>query len=132
MSTLAVGTDNFLAFSPAMSKPKELRIRTGERFVQDKIRSQLPLLLWRVEAAGTRLRVLTPITIRVRFEDNLVFAENETLRIFAHGNTQDEAMEQFQQHVVHSQRSYAGLRDDQVLGDAIRLRRLFAELFVEE
>jgi len=132
MTALATGAGNFAAFFPSEYVRQEPRVRTGELVVQRGIRSRLPLLLWRIESARTRLRATSAITVHVRSENDFVFAENESLAIFAHGRTADEALEDFQEHVAHFFEYYSRLRTDQVIGDAIRLKELFAGLFVKE
>jgi hypothetical protein len=104
-----------------------LRIKTGDFIerLEDQMRSKMPLVLWQVISGGTRLQARSPITVRTRSEGDFVFAENETLRTFAYGRTLEEALEQFEDHVVHFYEYYASLGDDQVVGEGARLKNLF-------
>jgi hypothetical protein len=132
MSVLAAGLPDLVADFPLNFQKQELRIETGDLVVrtrQDQMRSQMPLVLWRVTSAGIQLRATSPITVRVRSEGEFVFAENETLRIFAHGRTPEQALEQFEDHVVHFYESYANLGSDEVVGEGARLKQVFADSF---
>lgn len=129
MSVLTAGLQDLVeAF------PQGLRIETGDLVVRTRhdqmpSQSQMPLVLWRVASAGIRLHASLPITVRVHSEGEFVFAENETLRVFAHGRTPEEALEQFEDHVVHFYESYANLESDQVVGEGARLKQIFATSF---
>lgn len=132
MSLLAAGLPDLVPEFPQNFQKQALRIETGDLVVrtrQDQIRSQMPLVLWRVTSAGIQLRATSPIIIRFRSEGEFVFAENETLRIFAHGQTSEQALEQFEDHVVHFFESYANLGSDQVVGEGARLKQVFAASF---
>lgn len=132
MSAIAVGSFDLIANFPSQYQRQELRIETGDLLVRtgrEKIESQMPLVLWQVKSSGTQLRATAALTIRVRSEGNFVFAENETLRVFAHGQSLDEALEQFQDHVVHFYESYLKLGNDQVIGEGARLKQVFEASF---
>lgn len=131
MSALATHVSGLVAYLPSRYQEQEPRTRTGDLVVQpeDQIRTELPLVLWQIAASGVRLRAASPVTVRIRSEGKFVFTENETLRVFAHGETLDEALEQFQDHVVHFFESYSKLSNDQVIGEGARLKQVFEASF---
>jgi len=83
------------------------------------------IVLWEVRKGTVVLRARTPIYVRILKEGKLTFAENETLRIFAHGSDVQSAMRDFDSHVVHFHAYYVGLQEDQVVGEGSRLKKLF-------
>lgn len=62
-------------------------------------------------------------------EGPFFFAHKEELMIWGVGSTAEEAVDDFNVHVEHFRKYYAGLPDDKVTGEALRLKKLFAELF---
>lgn len=88
--------------------------------------------IWSLKKESITLRAVKPIVVRLRFEDNFYFAENSTLVICGTGLTSQEAIADFGLHVVHFHEYYRDLSVDLLTGDAIRLKQLFANLFVEE
>lgn len=73
-----------------------------------------------------------PIKVRIYSEDNLFFAENETLVIIGTGSSAPEAMNDFCSHIIHFYHYYKKLSWDKVTGDAVRLKKLYEALFIEQ
>lgn len=134
MSVLAANLPDLVPVFPLNFQKQELRIKTGD-FIgrsEEQMRSKMPLVLWQVSSGGIRLRATSPITVRVRSEGDFVFAENEALGTFAYGRTHEEALEHFEDHVVHFYETYVNLREDQVVGEGARLKNLFETSFHRE
>jgi hypothetical protein len=60
---------------------------------------------------------------------NDFFVENETLGIFATGETREEAKRAFDEHLIYFYNHYKKLSWDRVTGEAERLKRLYEDLF---
>ena len=73
-----------------------------------------------------------PIKVRIYSEDNLFFAENETLVIIGTGSSAMAAMDDFCRHIIHFYNYYKKLSWDKVTGDAVRLKNLYKTLFIEQ
>jgi len=70
--------------------------------------------------------------VRVYSEEPFFFAQNEALAICGAGSSLEEAMADFSVHAVHFYKYYKALPSTRVMGDAVRLKKLFNDLFVEE
>jgi len=88
--------------------------------------------LWTITTPKKIYKVSIPIKVRVYSEDNLFFAENETLVVIGTGNSIDEAIDDFCKHIVHFYHYYKRLSRDEVTGDAVRLKNLYDTLFIEQ
>ena len=109
----------------------DLRVETGDWIVSATRPSTFgPTVLWDIHAGSLRLHAAKPITVHIRSEGAYWFAENETLRVFAHGATVEEALQEFQEHVAYFHGYYEKLRTNQVIGEGARLKQLFASSFV--
>lgn len=77
-------------------------------------------------------RPVKPILVQLSRDGDWFFAENETLAIVGTGASAEAAILDLEQHIVHFWRTYRELPDDRVTGEAIRLKKLFANLLTEE
>ena len=112
-------------------KRAEPRIETGDMVVEQSSHPTLaPTVLWDIRSGQVRLRAAKPVTVHLRVEGAYWFAENETLRVFAHGVTVEEALQDFQEHVAYFHSHYEKLRPNQVVGEGARLKQVFANSFV--
>ncbi len=85
-----------------------------------------------VDAGRTQLSTKRPIEVEVRRGEELFFVESANLHIFAAGDTEKEAFEDFCFQVVHQFHHYVSTPSEQLVGEAIHLKGLFEGLFVEE
>jgi hypothetical protein len=79
-----------------------------------------------------RLRAKKPVTIHISKGEELWFAENKKLDIFATGEDSVSAIQDFASQVIHFYKRYKSLSDDELLQYARQLKVIFAENFVEE
>lgn len=124
-----IGRETVSAFSPSSSFPigtAQERMPDNE-FKNRRIYSQNSPL-WSIP----KYKVSKPIKVHIYFEDNLFFAENETLVVVGTGNSINEAMDDFCRHIIHFYHYYKRLSRDKVTGDAIRLKKLYETLFTEQ
>ncbi|MDQ7783584.1 MAG: hypothetical protein RDU20_11940 [Desulfomonilaceae bacterium] len=107
-----------------------VQVRTG-----DSLRHNLPQE-YKVAAlsfsdAHLRLRPRKPVTISVARGQDLWFAENLRLDIFATGDTAQDAIHEFMKHVLSFYRHYKELTSEEAMGNALSLKTVFEESFVE-
>ncbi len=128
-----VGREEVSAFSPSNPFPAG----TAQERMPDKEfrnsmgRSQFTPL-WTVTTKTRIFKVAKPIKVRIYSEDNLFFAENETLVIIGTGSSAMEAMDDFCRHIIHFYHYYKKLSWDKSTGDAVRLKKLYETLFIEQ
>jgi hypothetical protein len=77
---------------------------------------------------GRTLSLSKPLVLQVSIEDGAYFVENEPLHIFAKGTSIEEAVEAFAADLVYYWRYYNSLRDDEVAGAGLELKRIYAGL----
>jgi len=86
--------------------------------------------IWIIKSAETELRAKKAIGIRIRKDGDYYFAANDTLAIEGTGTTASEAVADFCVHVTHFHSYYRDLSPDRVMGEAARLKEVFAALFI--
>jgi hypothetical protein len=80
-----------------------------------------------------RTRTLSkPLMLQVSVEDGAYFVETEPLHLFAKGSSLDEAVKAFAADLVYYWRYYNSLRDDEVAGAGIELKRIYEGLVKPE
>ncbi|MEW6249077.1 MAG: hypothetical protein AB1716_00395 [Planctomycetota bacterium] len=88
--------------------------------------------IWRVREQERCFRLVQPLMVRVRQEEDFFFAENETLRLVATGTNLEEALGDFSFQLTYFHQYYTQIPADKVVGEAKRLKRLYQRIFVEE
>lgn len=88
--------------------------------------------LWTIPVKKKHYRSIKPIKIHIHVEDNVFFVENDTLTVVGTGKSLTEAIADLYKHIIHFYNYYKNLPFDKVTGDAIRLKRVYETLFVEE
>ena len=68
------------------------------------------------------------INIKITKESSLILAEDDNLRIYVTGATVEEALQEFCMILSEMKEHYAELGDDEVTGDAVRLKKLYKDL----
>ncbi len=90
-----------------------------------------PAPLWKIKKGAKKYVTAKPITVKFRREDNMVFAENENLAVCGIGESPGEALDDFRSHIIYFFKYYKRLKTDQLIGDALRLKALYENLFCE-
>lgn len=72
-----------------------------------------------------------PIAVKIYQDEDLFFAENENLNVCGTGDTIQEALEDLQSHIIHFYHYYQDIRNEQLLGDAVRLKEVYCNLVIE-
>lgn len=70
-----------------------------------------------------------PVQITITTEDKIYFAENESLSIYANGDSLESVIEEFSHHLVHFFEYYESKNEDEVTGKAVRLKNLYENHF---
>jgi hypothetical protein len=118
---------------PHYSSLGPARVETGaerEEYPSERLKFSIPV--WIIRGEGLRIRAVKPILIRVKSEGSHYFAENDTLELYGAGSSANDAILDLCVHIAHFYRYYKDLAHSQIVGEAIRLKALFSELFVEE
>jgi hypothetical protein len=88
--------------------------------------------IWHVRKEQRCFRLVRPLLVRVRQDEDFFFAENETLRIIGTGTNPEEALVDFSLHLLHFHQYYAQISASRLTGEAKQLKRFFQSIFVEE
>jgi hypothetical protein len=89
-------------------------------------------VLFAVHTEDTTYRAAKPIQVHVYRDDDIFVAENEVLLVTGTGESAWEAVEDLELNIVHFWKYYSGLDECQVMGDAKRLKSLYAGLLEKE
>jgi hypothetical protein len=103
----------------------------GEDLLQNLPSRRLMTPLWTVETPEKSFKMTKPISVRVYFDDDLFFAENDTLLLYGSGISPEEAIVDLELHIIHFYQYYKSLDWSQVTGDAKRLKSLYENLLIE-
>lgn len=85
--------------------------------------------LWRFRSSNGVVLSSKPVSVKISRGESLFFAENENLDIFATGESRDDAIRAFNEHLIYFYNHYKNLSWDRVTGEAKRLKRLYEDLF---
>jgi len=89
--------------------------------------SWVPLVY--VEINGRYLTAERPVRVRIESTDDGAVAESDALQIYAFGISRASALEEFRAQLFETWTHYHAISDDDVVGDAARLRRKFINNF---
>jgi len=87
--------------------------------------------IWSVTDKAKQRQVSKPIKVHIYFEDDVFFAENDTLVVVGTGSSPTEAIDDLGKHIIHFYQYYKKLSWNKVTGDAVRLKKIYETLFVE-
>ncbi len=87
--------------------------------------------LWRFTSPKAEVISAKPVLVKVSKGETLFFAENENLGIFATGESRNEAISAFNEHLIHFQKHYKQLDWNKATGEAQRLKKIYEDLFRE-
>jgi hypothetical protein len=99
--------------------------------LEERLREEFNVPESSFDGEGVRLRARKPVTIAIRRGEQLWFAENERLDIFATGATIEAAVHEFETLLVLFYEHYKTLKTSRASAQARRLKRVFGEGFVE-
>jgi hypothetical protein len=77
---------------------------------------------------GRTMSLSEPLVLQISIEDGTYFVESEFLHLFAKGASLEEAVNAFAADLVYYWRYYNDLRDDEVAGAGLELKRIYKGL----
>ena len=114
--------------------PSPLHVATGYladdsfRYFPDTQRLEMHIPLSFVSAGSVKLKAVRPILARIYQDGDMVVAKNETLSVVGYGQDPSQALDDFQEHVIHYSTHYSTLNEDELAEDAILLTRPYADI----
>lgn len=102
------------------------------REVFSQKRKYQPAPIMRLQEDTRKYYTPKPILVNIYRDDDLFFAENETLVVCGTGETPQDAFQDFCLHVIHFFDYYKKLDESKLTGDALRLKELYQDLLIEE
>lgn len=73
-----------------------------------------------------------PILVNIYRDGDLFFAENENLVVCGTGYTSQEALRDLYLHIIYFFEYYKKLDESKLTGDALRLKKIYQDLLIEE
>lgn len=86
------------------------------------------VVVWSITIDGQPHDTSKPIILSNYEDGDFWFSENVSLNIVGIGQSPDEAISDARQHIAHFFLHYHNLQDDEVVGDAIQLKRIYKNL----
>ncbi len=90
------------------------------------------LSLWKININRKIYYTPKPISVMIYRDGEFYFAENENLAVCGTGNTLENAIKDFCLHIIHFYNYYKKIDKNKLIGDALRLKRLYNKLFIEK
>lgn len=78
---------------------------------------------------GARYKATSPVALAVERRGDHYFAENDTLDVCGYGPTAQAAVESAVKHLAYYFDHYLSINDDRLTADAIKLKRLYRNIF---
>jgi hypothetical protein len=107
-----------------------IRVNTAE-VLEHRLKTEFRMPKRIFSAEDIRLKSLKPVAIRVRKGEELWFAENDRLDIYATGDSVEDAVKEFSVCLVHFYLHYKDLGPQDAIGEAKKLKALFIDEFSE-
>lgn len=85
--------------------------------------------MWLFFSGSKRLLCRRPVEVEVSQDGAGVLASCERLHVFASGGSYQEAIDSLHEQVVHFFDEYTALEEDDVIGRAIEIRKLYRDYF---
>lgn len=101
---------------------------TGINYIKNK----KMIYIYRLFKENKRYLTNKPIAVKIYQDEGLFFAENENLNVCGTGETSQEALVDLYLHILHFYKYYREIDEERLIGDAIRLKKLYHDLLIEE
>ena len=99
---------------------------------QQVFKNKETVYIYRLYKENKRYLANRPIAVKIYQEEGLFFAENENLNICGTGETSQEALADLHLHILHFYKYYRKIDKEQLVGYAIKLKKLYHNLLIEE
>ena len=99
---------------------------------QQVFKNKKTVYIYRLSKENKQYIVNKPIALKIYQDDGLFFAENENLNVCGTGETSQEALADLYLHILHFYSYYREINEEQLTENAIRLKKLYHDLLIEE
>jgi len=99
--------------------------------LQQVFKNKKTIYIYRLFKKNKRYLTNKPIAVKIYQDEALFFAENENLNVCGTGETSQEALADLYLHILHFYNYYREINEEQLVGDAIRLKELYHNLLIE-
>jgi hypothetical protein len=99
---------------------------------QQIFKNKKEVYIYRLSKENKQYIINKPIAVKIYQDEGLFFAENENLNVCGTGETSQEALADLHLHILHFYKYYREIDKEQIVGDAIRLKKLYYNLLIEE
>ena len=114
-------------FRPRAQERSEYETFDAEGFLRP-FAERFKTPVWRFRSSTTVLETRSPISVSIARHAGSFAAENETLGIFAGGETVEKAVEDFADTFVTFYHHYVNLPAEKAKGEALRLRKVYGKI----
>jgi hypothetical protein len=98
---------------------------------QQIFKDKKTVYIYRLYGENKRYLANKPIAVKMYQDEGLFFAESENLNVCGTGETSQEALVDFNLHILHFYKYYREIDKEQLVGDAVRLKELYHNLLIE-
>ncbi len=99
---------------------------------QQVFKNKKTVYIYRLSKGNKQYIVNKPIALKIYQDEGLFFAENENLNICGIGETSQEALTDLYLYILHFYNYYREIDKERLIGDAVRLKKLYHNLLIEE
>lgn len=99
---------------------------------QQVFKNKKTIYIYRLFKENKRYLANKPIAVKIYQDEGLFFTENENLNVCGTGETSQEALADLYLHILHFYNYYRKIDRERLIGDAIRLKKLYHDLLIEE
>jgi len=99
---------------------------------QQVFKNKKIVYIYRLSKENKRYLANKPIAVKIYKDEGLFFTENENLNVCGTGETSQEALTDLYLHILHFYNYYREINKERLIGDAVRLKKLYHDLLIEE
>ena len=100
--------------------------------LQQVFKNKKTIYIYRLFKKNKRYLTNKPIAVKIYQDEGLFFTENENLNVCGTGETSQEALADLYLHILHFYNYYREINEEQLTENAIRLKKLYHDLLIEE
>ncbi|MCK4309474.1 MAG: hypothetical protein KAW42_05825 [Candidatus Atribacteria bacterium] len=100
--------------------------------LQQVFKNKKTIYIYRLFKKNKRYLTNKPIAVKIYQDEGLFFTENENLNVCGTGETSQEALADLYLHILHFYNYYREINEEQLTENAIKLKKLYHDLLIEE
>ena len=100
--------------------------------LQQVFENKKTIYIYRLFKENKRYLANKPIAVKIYQDEGLFFTENENLSVCGTGETSQEALADLYLHILHFYNYYREIDKERLIGNAVRLKKLYHDLLIEE